>query len=162
MASPCKVCNHDQRTEIERLLVGGMSNVAASEKWGMGRDAVRRHRVNHMSRNFGTLTETAVKRETATALERAENLFHRADTILRVAEESGNANLAINAMKETRQAIELLAKLSGELDTSTNINVLNLSTSEEWMQTRGVMLEALAPYPDARMAVAKAVQQVES
>lgn len=53
--------------------------------------------------------------------------------------------------------MELLAKLTGELDERPQVNVLNVSASPEWLGIQSSMLEALAPYPEARTAVAGAL-----
>ncbi len=52
-------------------------------------------------------------------------------------------------------AIELLARIQGQLKDPT---VLNLTVLVEWIQLRGVILRALDPYPDARLAVAEALE----
>lgn len=159
----CKVCNHPEREEIERRLAGGMTNTAVAAKWGgMSQDAVRRHRINHLTTTLHTLTSAVTNADAKTALERAENLFNRAETILKAAEENGNTNTALAATRELRAVLELLSKLSGELNESPQVNIVNLSTSQEWVDTRAAMFRALQEYPEARLAVAQAVRSVES
>jgi hypothetical protein len=56
--------------------------------------------------------------------------------------------------------VELLAKLSGELDERPQVNILNVAASPEWLATQAAMLQALAPFPEARLAVAGALQDM--
>lgn len=150
----CKVCSHQDRPEIDRQLVAGLSNSGAGEKFGMSRDSVRRHRERHLS---PALKAVATRRETqgvVKAADRAEELYGKAQGILESAEEAGQGQLALGAIKELRATVELLAKLSGELDERPTVNVLNVSSSPEWLQIQSAMMQALQPYPDARVAVA--------
>ncbi|WP_155838708.1 hypothetical protein [Arthrobacter castelli] len=161
MAEPrCTVCRHHDRPEIDRQLAGGASNLGTAEKFGMSKDSVRRHRERHLS---AALKAVATRRETQGAVkasDRAEELYSKAQRILEAAEEAGQGQLALGAIKELRATVELLAKLSGELDERPQVNVLNVQSSPEWLAIQGRMLEALAPFPDARVAVAGALEDM--
>ena len=61
-------------------------------------------------------------------------------------------------MREARGCLELLAKLTGELQQEGSINVL---IAPEWLALRGALLAALAPYAEARTAVAAALLALE-
>lgn len=50
--------------------------------------------------------------------------------------------------------LELIGKLLGQIDTRPQINLLALP---QWGQVRGVIMEALDPFPDARIALADAL-----
>ena len=161
MSEPrCTVCRHPDRPEIDRQLAGGMSNLGVAEKWALSKDSVRRHRATHLS---AALKAVHTKRETAgatKAVDRAESLYAKASKILEAAEEGGQGQLALAAIKELRATVELLAKLSGELDERPQINVLNVAASPEWLATQSAMLAALAPFPEARLAVAGALEDM--
>ena len=60
------------------------------------------------------------------------------------------------AVRELRGLVELLAKITGELDERPSVTV-NLTASPEWQHLQGVILAALARFPDAREAVAGAL-----
>jgi hypothetical protein len=73
-------------------------------------------------------------------------------TVLRV--ESKHADpreLILKTAAQLQNQTELLAKLLGELNDAPQVNV---TISPEWQTVRAVLLAALAPYPDARTAVA--------
>jgi hypothetical protein len=54
--------------------------------------------------------------------------------------------------------LELLGKLAGELQSAPQVNIL---ISPEWVRLRTLILEALEPYPDARLAVAGALRRLD-
>jgi hypothetical protein len=66
--------------------------------------------------------------------------------------------LVLKTAARLQPQIELLAKLIGELDERSQVNVL---VSPEWIAVRAALLEALAPHPQARAAVAGRLLQVE-
>ena len=59
--------------------------------------------------------------------------------------------LALKAVAPLRPLVELLAKLVGELDERPQVS---LHLAPEWLAVRAALLEALAPYPEARAAAA--------
>lgn len=67
--------------------------------------------------------------------------------------------LVLKTAGRLQPQIELLAKLIGELDERLQVNIL---VSAEWVQIRTAMLEALAPYSDARAAVAGRLTELEA
>ncbi|MGO2773954.1 MAG: hypothetical protein ACTIB2_11175 [Brachybacterium tyrofermentans] len=156
----CKVCSHPDRPEVDRLLAQGATNTGTARQFGVSSDSVRRHRDRHLS---SALKAVATRRETAGAVkasDRAEELYVKAQGILEAAEEARQGSLALAAIKELRATVELLAKLSGELDERPQVNIVNVQSSPEWLAIQSQMLEALAPFPDARVAVAGALEEL--
>lgn len=156
----CKVCTHIERPEIDRQLASGDTNRGIGEKYGIGKDSVRRHRERHLA---PALKSVSTRRETQGAVrasDRAEDLYQKASRILETAEEAGQGALALSAIKELRATVELLAKLSGELDDRPQVNIVNVQSSPEWLAIQAQMMQALTSYPDARIAVAGALEQM--
>ena len=160
--SRCKVCAHPERPQIDAAIASGMNNSAAATQWGLSRDSVRRHRDAHLSL---ALAAVASQRETAgatKAVDRAEVLYTKAQAILDAAQEEGKAGLSLAALRELRGIVELLARLTGELDERPTVQVLNVTGSPEWAQVRNVLLGALAGFPEAHGSVAAALRELES
>ncbi len=63
--------------------------------------------------------------------------------------------LIIDASKALEGHLRLLGELVGKLAT---VGTGNFLISNEWLALRGRMLAALAPYPDARLALAAAIE----
>ena len=93
---------------------------------------------------------------TGTVQQRLEALIERIEKVLADAESGRRHTVVLAAARELRTALETVARISGELDQRPT-TVVNLATSAEWIELQTVILTALAPYPDARMAVAAAL-----
>lgn len=92
-------------------------------------------------------------------LQQARDLQARALTILDRAEAAGELRAACTAIREARGCLELLARLLGEIDDRPQ---LNLFINPQWTAAMQVVMVALQPYPEARIAVADRLAEVES
>lgn len=156
MSTRNSITTRADRADIEADMLG-MSNVAVAKKYGLSKDAVRRHR-----RNLPAVLQ-AVQAERAQAgavkaVDRVELLYRKAAKLLDQADEAGDAKLTLAAIKELRPTVELLAKLTGELDERPTVQVLNVQASPEWAQLRGTIMAALVGFPTAAQAVAGALE----
>lgn len=154
----CRVCLHPNREQIEEELAGGMRSLQLiADAWSLSRDSVRRHRNDHLPASLRAVRERRENAGAERAIDRLEALYAKALSVLDAAEGDGKASLSLAAIKELRGLVELLAKLTGELDERPQVQVLNVSASPEWAETRARMLHALQPFPEARQAVALAL-----
>ncbi len=67
--------------------------------------------------------------------------------------------LALKVAAQLKGQTELLAKLMGDLQQEGTVN---MSMSPEWAQVRATLISALAPFPDAAVAVADSLASLES
>ncbi len=67
-------------------------------------------------------------------------------------------DLVLKTANRLQGQLELLSKLMGDLEDG---NVFNVVVSADWVQIRTGLLSALAPYPEARQAVATTLQVIE-
>lgn len=74
------------------------------------------------------------------------------------AEEAGELRTALSAIREARGNLELLAKLSGELQQEGTVN---LHLSPEYLEVRTAILVAVEPYPEAAQAISRAMLGIE-
>jgi hypothetical protein len=123
---------------------------------GVSKDAVRRHRA-HISPALSRLVAEREEAGPASALDRLESLYRQASEVLDAARAGGQASLSLAAIKELRGLVEVLAKITGELDERP-VTVVNLAESAEWVQLRGLIMAALQPHPVAAQAVAVAIE----
>jgi hypothetical protein len=49
MPRPCSICNHYSRDDIEAAIVGGDRVRAVAARYDVGKNAVNRHAIGHMS-----------------------------------------------------------------------------------------------------------------
>jgi hypothetical protein len=166
MAGYCRTCTSEDKAAIEALIVSGRSLSAVGRQFSMDRDALRRHRDRHMSMALTALRAeqgTAVQIET-TARDRVEGLVSKLEALVNRTHDEKRESMLLGASRELRASIELLARLSGELrpENQTTVQVLNLSTSEEWVRTRMTILAALQRHPEALADVTDALRRIEA
>ena len=152
MPRSCTVCAHPKREGIDRALVGGASNRSVASLHDVSEAAVRRHKGKHLPAKLVMAQAAEEVAEADTLLDQVKGLQARAYALLDKAEEAGELRTALSAIREARGNLELLAKLLGDLDERPVTNVL---VSAEWVTVRTAMMEALSPYPQARLAVAE-------
>lgn len=156
MGRQCSICTHERRGEIEALLIEGVSYRAISGQFGVSKSAVERHAADHLPEG---LLQAHGAEELARAddlLDQVRDLQARTLSILVDTETSKDHPTALRAIGEARRNLELLAKLTERLgDGSTTVNI------QIDARTQSVILEALTPYPEARVAVSEALRQVE-
>lgn len=76
------------------------------------------------------------------------------------AETSGDDRLAVSAIREARGVVDTLARIAPAFGTATATgSAVPLANSPEWHAVRGVLVAALAPHPDAALAVADALEE---
>jgi hypothetical protein len=151
----CLTCTHPQRDEIDRALAAGEPSLSVlSARYGPSKAALHRHKQRHLP---NALVEVVAPGDPESALARVEALMDRVERTLSKAERSGKPSQSVAAARELRLCIELLARLSGELRPDPAVQV-NLIASPEWISLRGSIMGALGLYPDARLAVAEALE----
>jgi hypothetical protein len=85
-------------------------------------------------------------------------LRSKAFNLLSRAEQAGDLKTALAGVREARACVETLMEIQGQIDRR---NVTNVIISPEWIHVRSTLVETLAPYPEARFAVAEALVAIE-
>jgi len=131
MARPCTVCRHPRREEIDGALVSGEPLRNIVERCSVSLGALSRHKAHLPAR----LAQGRRAQETARAdrlLDQIRHLQERALAILKRAEEAGDYRVALQAMREARGNLELLARLLGELrsgEARAQVQVTNVTAT---------------------------------
>jgi hypothetical protein len=149
---PCTVCLHPDRTAIEVELVEGTLAVAISRRFDINKQAIMRHRDNHMA--VAALVEGAQAVAEEEAIQRASSLLKTAEAILSEARAEGDKAMALQAIREASRVVLVLAKMSGDIDTSTQINV---TFAPVMIELQAVVMAALANHPQAKADVVRAM-----
>ncbi|MDP9330359.1 MAG: helix-turn-helix transcriptional regulator [Actinomycetota bacterium] len=146
MPKPCPVCVSPSRPAIERDILSLRSPTEVARRWNLSRKTVSTHR----NRDMDPLAAVDTDADTST-LARVEDLTHRLEDML---SKASTGTVYANLAGQLRQSLELLARLRRELDERPQVAIL---AAPEWLAVRAVVFAALAPYPDARAAVARAL-----
>jgi hypothetical protein len=157
MSRKCSVCIHEACDDIDRALASGVQHVALSKRYGLSKFALSRHAAKH-------LPEAIAKAQGAVEVAKGDDLLSIitecrdvSRRVMQTAERSKEKRVTLASVRELLRVAELLAKVSGQLQDNATVNVI---VSPQWVQIRGVILDSLQPFPDAREAVAAALLTV--
>lgn len=121
MPRKCTVCAHPQRPEIDKAILAGESYRGIAGRFKpLASSSIERHRNKCVS----TALERAKERETWTITGQMRDLCFCASRTLETAEKSGKVRDVTLASREARETLMALARLTGELDESTRVNVM--------------------------------------
>ena len=156
MPRVCSICNHADRAGIESALVAGGSLRDIARQFGVSKDAIARH-TDHIAEHIQASQEAKEEARSIDVVSQLQQINGTALEILKESRELKEHELALKAMDRICKQLELQAKLLGAIDRP-QINVL---VSPEWQLIRDTIIAALLPYPEARIAVAAALSQLE-
>ena len=100
MARACTICIHPERDAMDCALVAGISNRGVASQWHVGREAVRRHALRHLSAALAAMRTAEQADSRATLLARIETLIERGETMFAAAAGEGKAAQALAVLKE--------------------------------------------------------------
>lgn len=155
----CTVCSHPQKEMINREIIEGASLRSVAQQFGVSYSAVNRHKADHLPMK---MTMAKLAEETADAdnlLAKVRDLQRKACDLLAKAEQAGDLRTALQGVREARGCLELLAKLQGQLQQEGTVNITFVP---RWLELRAVILQALEPYPEAKICLSKALQEQEA
>jgi hypothetical protein len=158
MTRTCTICNHSERRSIERSLLSGTPMRSIADQFNVKITSIMRHKLNHIPRSLLRAHEVEKVADADAILANICIIDSKAKGILERSENSGDYRTALSAIREIRGLIELLARLRGELQDRTAVQ---FTLSPDYQRLRTTVVSALAPFPEARIAVAKALQEVE-
>ena len=158
MPRKCTICEHPKVEEINKTLLETQNITKVAKQYGVNYHALYRHK-DHIPAILAQAQEAQEVAKADSLLAQVTELRDKALSILDKAEQAGDLRTALQGIKEARGCLELLARLQGELQEQTTVNIL---INPQWLSLRTVILQALEPYPEARQAVARALREVES
>ena len=178
MPRRCSICHHPDRAEIDKALVRGEPFRSVAERYGTSATSLHRHQNAHLAEHLakayeaGHVTRAAELAQEAEA-HKARDLGQAIDVavqlrainaacleILQKSRADGKHSISLGAVDRIHRQLELQAKLLGELqDGGPQVNIL---IAAEWHEVRVNVLQALTPFPEARSAVAKVLQDARA
>jgi hypothetical protein len=151
MPRTCTICTHPQRAAIEAALVVGTSYRVIARQFGVGHDSVQRHADEHVKQQVAEQKEARDAAQALDVVQQLKTINWAALTVLKAARESGEHELVLKAIDRVHRQIETQAKLLGDLDERTRVEVnmgMGVMTHEEkqhLIRTIGDVLEELLP-----------------
>lgn len=158
MPRVCTVCRHEKREAIDAALVEGVTAISGiAALFRVSEDALQRHKAGHLP---ATLAKAQEAREVTTAdslLGDLVRLRDRAYTLLEKAEKGNDIRTALSGIREARECLALMGRIAGELKDAPTVNIA-LVHNPEWRAIVATLLQALEPFPEARIAAARALR----
>lgn len=153
MSRSCTICASPALPAIDEALVAGRSGQDIAAAHGVSEAAVHRHRRAHLSPALVAVAARRDERRSVRLVDRLDAVIARVEALVESAEEADNPSMMLAAAREFRSGLELLARLTGELDEKPQL-IVNLAASPELAGIIAALMAALAPYPEARIAAA--------
>ena len=151
----CSICKREDVEKINRDLFSGCyTQQQVAEKYHVTPATLCRHKA-HTKTQLIQAGE-AEPSDQLTAIQRVNELDDRAEQLYRACLKKGDNLNAIRALKEMRELVSLAARLNGELNQNVIHNHLHINP--EWAVLRSVILQAIEPYPEARIAILDALR----
>jgi hypothetical protein len=152
MTSPgCKVCSHPKKAEIHARMTAGEPFRVLAEAFSIPRstlfDCKKR---GHLGEEQLTAAGTARGALLARELENERRLQRNAEA----QERKGDYRGAMMSRRELSKIHERTEKLAAAVEAGGRVNILG---SPAWQDLQRRILEALAPFPEARTAVVAAL-----
>lgn len=141
MPRKCLVCESQHLKKIDESLVDNVSNRIISNQFGISTAAVQRHKTNHLPKLLVKAKDAGEIVQATSLMDRVERIMVRCETIAETATQAKDWLPAIAASRELRGCLELLGKLSGEIQTGTRIGIVNgggktvVVGSPEWQES---------------------------
>lgn len=158
MPRRCTVCSHPEHRAIDKALaLGQIAKRTIAHRYGVGYYAVLRHEDEHLPARLAKAQEGLDVRAALDVVGQLKAINGASLQVVADARRLGDGELALKAVDRIQRQLELQAKLLGELDERPQIN---LTVAPEWLSVRLVLVQALAPFPEAKVAVAGALQAV--
>src|SRR5262249_38326071 len=120
-------------------------------RFGLSPDALRRHAAAHLAAGVAS-------GDARSLAEHLRALHVRTMRALRRAEREGDLRMVLMGLRAARANLELSARLAGELHEVVEVDLL---AHPQWLALRRALFEALAPYAEARFAVARRLAALE-
>jgi len=171
----CNICLSDHCASIDALLRDGRSINSIANEFGFDKRTVENHlrkcgitkgQLDKLKRRYkeemgksiptaeraglpSTIEAKRVELNVSTLSENIKVLYTSCLQVMAECEETGKHKLRLAAIREARQILEMVLKASAFVLDDTN--------ETDWKDTLAVILVALEPFPEAKLAVAKAL-----
>jgi|SRR5215471_412663 len=162
MPQPCPICHHPDAGLLLADLLSGHPYRTISAKYSVRIASISTHVRKHLNGPFRrlALTERALETDAIAVLsvrQEFEKLHRRLERIWAVAESKQDLPLALHAAEQIRRALEVLAKITGEL----NGQDMPLEDGKRLININIVRVEA-APLPKPEGQVIEALPVAEN
>src|SRR4051794_2215626 len=157
MPQHCTVCAHPERLAIEREMMALRPFRDMAGRFGLSKSAIFRHHDEHLSAAIVKASRVGEIARADDLVDRLIALARETQAILDRAKAAEDDELALRAIARAERQLELQGKLIGQIKEGATVNI---TLSVEWLSIRSLIVGALDRFPEARRAVATALEDV--
>jgi len=154
MPRHCTICDHADLKRINEALLAGEAFRNVAGRFETSAASLHRHKQSHIPKALAKARDAQDVALGDSLLDRLRQLNVETQEVLRAARDERNHELRLRAISRAEKQLELEGKLLGELEPPTT--VINVA------MVAPVILEALADYPEARVAAAKRLREMDT
>jgi hypothetical protein len=118
MVMTCSICNHDKRNDIDAAIINGVAQRAIADSFRVSPSAVGRHKAH-----IKELIESNEDLQADKLAQEIKELQKITIDILEDAMAIKDKRSSLQAIREARSNIELIAKLSGAIDERIKVEM---------------------------------------
>ena len=155
MPRSCTICTHDEVHAINVALVHRDAYRHIASRYEVSTGALQRHAREHLPELLVKASEAVEVAKAGDLLGEVRSLQARTLAILEATEETEDYRTALAAIREARGNLELLGRVTRELESTPTIN---LYLNPQWLELRAVIVGALESHPEARGDVLRALE----
>jgi hypothetical protein len=141
--------------QVREMLLDKKPIRAIARDTGFSRKAIETYRDESLPEKLIQARNIKDIAEADDVVEQIRSIQTRTLAVLDEVESEGDHALFFKGIREVRENAKLSAELAGKL--ATQPQVVNFTMNVEWIELRTIMMTALDPYPEARLAVANAL-----
>jgi hypothetical protein len=158
MSLKCSVCTHKDCDKINEAILAGVSNRTIAAQYRLSSTAVQRHKTKHIPKHLSQ-AKTAVEEVRAESLlQYTRSLLKQVEEITTDAKTKKDYRTALMGIGRIKDIVELLMKVTGELDQKTEVNV---NINIEFNRIQQAIFSELEPYPEVRMRIANLLEEAK-
>ncbi len=152
MPRTCTICNHEERTDIDKALVDGESFRNITRRFGTKKkitiSALKRHKDAHLPKKLTKAKQADTIIQSNNLLDQIQGYLDKTDAIFTTVSQGKKPDLktALLALKEVRGYLELLARARGELEPEGMIKIQVVVERENFLIQ--ILMEAIRAEAD--------------
>ena len=159
MPQSCSICIHPDRETINHELISGTPVRDVAGRHGVSKSSVDRHK-RHIPSTLVKAQEALVVSNADTLLHEVKMLLEQAQSLTGAAQAAGDLRTALQGIGKVKEILELLARLAGEIDNSTkvqvNIGSPSITSCPEW----STVIHIIDRHPEVKAELVEALQNV--
>src|SRR4051794_18854765 len=157
MPRTCTICAHPDRDAIERAMIAMQPYRRIAVQYDVSGSALVRHHDDHLQAAIVKASRIGEVTRADGLVDRIIVLARETQSVLDHAKAAEDDELALKAIARAEKQLELQAKLLGQIKEGATVNI---TLSIEWLSIRTLIVGALDRFPEARHAVAAALEEV--